>query len=108
MSDTPTGDAWNWLKTAPLPVVLAICLLAIVVSLGYTKSISNENQLAAKAALAKADEAKELARTTASTDYNVRDKLRTLDIKLDALLEKSAETSALIKQHIEQTRKPKP
>lgn len=62
------GETWAWFKTAPLPVVLSLCMSSFLVLGSYAYSIDKDVQeqkaqvVVAKAAADKAREAAEAAR----------------------------------------------
>ncbi len=79
----PAGDAWKWLKTAPLPVVLAIVLIGGGVCLRFSL-----------AADSKASEAKAIAEHAEQRVEDVKETVDKMDGKLDRLLEAVLEIKA--------------
>ena len=72
----PTTDVWKWLKTAPLPVVLAIVLVSGGVCLRFSL-----------AADSKASEAKATAEHAEQRVEDVKETVDKMDAKLKAATE---------------------
>ncbi len=72
----PTLEVWKWMKTAPLPVVLAIVLVSGAVCLRFSL-----------AADSKASEAKATAEHAEQRVEDVKETVDKMDDKLDRLLE---------------------
>jgi hypothetical protein len=84
----PMKDAWDWIKTAPLPVVIAFNLMLggyVYVSAGDSKDAKRESATA-----------KETAKEVAAS---VERKLERMDTKLDALISATATLQADLIAH---------
>ena len=79
----PTEETWKWLRQAPLPVVLSICLLSSTI-LGSWVYAVEQKQNEQKTAVAVAAEK---AAVAAETAKRAEDKLDKANDKLDQLLE---------------------
>lgn len=102
MIDEALKTAWNWLKTAPLPVVLVLCVLAAGVSATYSKSenaTSRQEAVEARKDAADARAAAAEARTQSAeakaADSYVQNRIQQLDAKMDKVLEAVGELKVL-------------
>ena len=94
-----TNETWEWVKTAPLPVVLSICLTSFTLVGSYAYSIDKAQQRHAveeKAAVAvAAEQAKTAAEIAKGMDGKI-DKLLQIVIRMEA--DKAAEDKAAKKE----------
>ena len=101
MSDIK-GDVWGWLKTAPLPVVLAISLTGFMALGNWIHNVSADTErakTAAQDAKAKSSEAKSVA-------DRADDKLDKVTEKLDQLLEEVIRLRTIQEQADSKKKKP--
>lgn len=68
------SETWAWLKTAPLPVVLSICMTSFLVLASYAYSIDKDVQ-EQKAQVVVAKAAADKAKDAADTARRVEDKI---------------------------------
>lgn len=89
-------ETWAWFKTAPLPVVLSICMSSFLILGSYAWSIDNEVKaqktdvaVAAERAKVAAEKAKDAAETTKRVEEKI-DKLleAVIEIKVEKKKEK--------------------
>ena len=94
-----TNETWEWVKTAPLPVVLSICLTSFTMVGSYAYSIdkaAQEHEKEERAAVAvAAEQAKTAAEVAKAMDGKI-DKLLQIVIRMEA--EKAAEDKAAKKE----------
>lgn len=77
------SETWEWFKTAPLPVVLSLCLTSFMVLGSYAYSLDKKQQeqkVTVEVAVAKAEQAEQSAERS-------ENKLDKANEKLDKLLE---------------------
>lgn len=87
MNDIIFADIWAWIKKAPLPVVMASCLIGVSISIGYAHNASAGAAQEAQAAKEKATEAKNEAATAKSDAERAEEAVKTISEKIDKLIE---------------------
>lgn len=87
MGDIIFADIWAWLKKAPLPVVMASCLIGVSISITYARNASADAVETAQVAKDRAVEAKNDAATAKTDAARVEQTVRTMNEKLDKLIE---------------------
>ncbi len=104
----PVEDAWEYLKRAPLGVVLAVSLVCTGFSVAYTAKVSSDDRRTAKDAGDRADRSEAAAKTAeqkaavaAAADAQTLAALERVERALQKLTAEVAAASALMQQHVE-------
>ena len=90
-------DAWDWIKTAPLPVVLVFSLAAAAGAIGYARTVRAETRADVAEAQARVDDAHEHASRAQVRTQEAELVLKRMEDKMDKLIDAVAQLRAEVR-----------